>query len=386
MKQDYDTDLLVLLREQHSANNASHDGSSIQLNTHSLKRAFRAMAVARLYEVDPDAEDSFPQLENIIHEIGHLLGADHSKFNVLPGQHNNKGLASTFFHTTGCSTSHHHGMRTIMTYQDVCNQANNWRDIWPVGHCGPAGFCFPSRKFSAASQFDYVANQRVPIGNTQANNLSFIVSYAPTVAKYSDYIKQPHPPVPVIKVDQFPDYKPGDVLTIAKGDTLNFDAGDSYDPNGDSLNFRWSLYSGNRKIAAYKTQKVTHQFSKAGSFTMILSAHDGPGLYPPQELVDINVVKDKLTAPILELIQTLSKHKNAKLKWNRISDAKNYRIYRKVNDTSWQWHVSTSNIEYKINYSALDKGSTYHYKVYACADNTDQKCSHSSNIKSLLVK
>ena len=386
MKEDYDTDLVVLLREQHSANSPNHDGSSIQLNTHNLSRAFRAVAVAKLYEDDPDVEDKFPQLENIIHEIGHLLGADHSRFNVTPGQQNNKGLATTFVHTTGCSTYHEHGLRTIMTYQDVCNDATDWRQKWPA-KCGPVGACFASRKFSAANQHDIVNKQPVSIGHTQANNIVYIAGYAPTVAQYSDHIKINRSPVAVIQIDQFPDYQAGDVITVGKGSTLNFDGGGSYDPNGDPVSYRWSLYSGKRHIASYKTQKVDYIFSDAGDYTMFLSAHDGhPGLYPRREFVDIKVVKDKLNAPILKIFETLSKHRNPKLKWNKISGAQQYRIHRKINDGVWQWHLSTSNLEYKINYPALNKGSTYHYRVFACADNSDNKCSLSSNIKSLLVK
>lgn len=66
------------------------------------------------------------------HELGHLLGATHSRnpaetYPVSPSYA--AATSSTFYHTTECVIPHQHGYRTFMSYPHVCHDnviANGW--------------------------------------------------------------------------------------------------------------------------------------------------------------------------------------------------------------------------------------------------------------------
>ncbi len=70
---------------------------------------------------------------------------------------------------------------------------------------------------------------------------------------------------------------------------ISFDASDSYDPNGDSMTYKWDFGDGN---TAYG-EKVTHIYKKPGKYTIKLTLEDTQGLTETEKRTIEITDKDK---------------------------------------------------------------------------------------------
>jgi parallel beta-helix repeat protein len=115
------------------------------------------------------------------------------------------------------------------------------------------------------------------------------IIYEPILTSPVDIIKINEPPVANAGVDQ----------NIKVNQTVNLDGSKSYDPDGDSLTYKWSFGDGN-STGWQNSSKTNHTYAKAGNYKVTLTVSDGL-LYDTDSCI-INVNSTPLvrnTAPVL---------------------------------------------------------------------------------------
>ena len=73
--------------------------------------------------------------------------------------------------------------------------------------------------------------------------------------------------------NQKPNANAGENKEANVGESVIFDGSDSFDPDGDTLSFTWDFGDGTKASG----NKVTHSYSKAGKYTVVLTVDDGRG-------------------------------------------------------------------------------------------------------------
>lgn len=343
MKIAYDIDLVILLRARYSGNQTGYDGLSAQLNTSSLDRAHDAFGVAQLH-FSPRSGD-YHLYDNIRHELGHLLGGDHTVNNIKqPGTAPNTGFISTYNYqiTTPAGINSY---RTIMAYYSTCLRLH------------PSYSCIPAEGYSGLLPLYENSNLNYPIpnGNATSNNVDTMRLYAYYVSQYSDHIKPNYAPKGVITKTGSPTY--------FIGETITFDASKSTDANNDPITFRWELKDNQGNTLVTNSQPVAHQFttsfSHAASYRIVLYASDNKGATSTTSLY-FTVV------PVTPILTSLERSLDFRVSWSTSPVADNYTIEQKIGTGSWHHYNTTTSTYFDKYLSAMTDNIPYSYRVKAC--------------------
>ena len=110
-----------------------------------------------------------------------------------------------------------------------------------------------------------------PDGESSSTTHSFTVTNLPPIAKFSS-----------------------DANSAFVGDVIEFSGEDSYDPEGDTLDFLWDF--GDNKTSSLKSPE--HSWSEAGTYTVKLTVEDGQG----QEGTATKIIEIKTLGPKADFI------------------------------------------------------------------------------------
>jgi len=380
-KLDYESDLTMLLRVNfsHISANSDGDGLSPELLFPKPEHAKKAFGVARLHPNEPFPKWSQFQTENIVHELGHLMGAGHSDDNFWPGDRNNDGFNSAFMHTTGCSLAHWHGVRTIMTYGDVCMLADKqaWLTHWPTNACGSKPeTCIPVRRFSNESGTVFHDGHNLRFGDSVTKNVYYMIHGAPIIAEFSDYLRANIPnknPIPIFTTSS----NNGNFLSSM----FTFDASQSSDPENDPLTYTWFINNSVGTQVAYSTKEIlVYKFEDIGNYTVTLGVQDNRGgVAVTNKMIEIIVEPvEPLGTPYISSYEFPS---DFSINWSPISRATSYEITPSVFNGEFMapWSITTNS--FIIPKTDMTEDVHYYFTVKACID---VSCSPSSNLLSIM--
>ncbi len=107
---------------------------------------------------------------------------------------------------------------------------------------------------------------------TVENQAPIIENQDPVSDEASEPVSSPAPPATTNAANA----PPAIAATVTKtraavGETLTFDASDTYDPNGGTLTFRWDFGDG----TTLPGETVTHSYTKTGTYTVTILVNDG---------------------------------------------------------------------------------------------------------------
>ncbi len=339
-RMDAKADLVMVLRAEMDP--TSRGGYAFKTDGNSLSYAHMAYAISQL-PVDTYLGD-VDRYDTALHELGHLLGAGHPRFlndSVEP----DKGVATAFFHTSGCAQYHLHGMRTIMTYHDDVDNINGWRDHWP-SECGDDKEYLPFywRLFSASGEYGWVGNQAVLLGNNLENNRLIIMQRAPWIAAFDTVLTANRPPVARITPSIANDY------VVDK--YISFNGKKSSDSDGDPLTFFWDLRNALGKSIKTSTNDIfgfTPTYEHP--FTLYLTVKDIKN-EEHTAAYSFRVTKDELSEPE-QIVLSYQKIKDGGtvfnplykyvFEWN-VSEGMKYYLQKKNLKGTWNdiWNGSAS--------------------------------------------
>lgn len=302
------------------------------------------------------------------HEIGHLLGGDHSEYHV-----DQKGTAprraivdvrvvdGELF--CGQTTS---AFYTIIADPVTCSARN--RELFEqlttkcgIKRCiGPIG----------------ISNRT----NTGHDNINIAKPMAREMINYDLYYGAPEAEDPVAKIVQ--------VSGNGKASVKHcWNAVGSTDPNGGVLaGFNWTITKSNALYHSGQTANVSSQFcwtpniSQTGTFDINLTVINAKG-DKGQTKTSFNITYDPndISAPVLGGTVDLL---TIKLNWSLPQGAvSHYQVYEKDNLNPWQL-ANTSNDRVEYFFKTI-RGGTFSYKVRGCT--ASNICGDFSNVKTFVL-
>ncbi|TQV87007.1 PKD domain-containing protein [Aliikangiella coralliicola] len=359
-KIDHKIDLVVLLRQNPGPH--GEDGSSYQLIKNETDNANWGYSTVALHENKLSGD--YSTFDNIFHELGHLLGADHSEFNYsdrVSGQTAKAPSRAFLTHAKRrTNPSSKEGYYTIMAYYETALQHELDNPVpYVFDHYGIPRFSSPIGKFS----YPVIESEYFSFGDATHDNLTVMASNAYNVSLYSNYLTGNLPPTArITKIGGQP---------YAINQTLTFSAKDSTDPDNDKLFYGWDLFKNGTRIAGVTNKmEFSYQFTAPGDYQLTLTVMDANA----EKNSTNHKFSISLTAPVIKFDKRSS---DFKISWDPVPGATSYRVYPRLWSNPWGTPWNQPNRSFVKLFSDMTDNVLYSYKVQACAGS---ECSGDSNI------
>ena len=361
-KLQYKADIVVLLRHDYyiAPNNAyTTIGAALPYDKNKTKKENAKNAVISSWLPSRGVIGNTTGFRTQWHELGHILGADHSQFNTTaPGASPTRGFITQKvwqdrqYTKMGC-------YYTIMTYYatayDVCNDPNR-QDFYEEIY----------RFSSPIGTYWNTKGQQINLGSTGHNNFATMQSLAAYVSTYDQAINKP--PVGIITKSNSTPYQ--------KRKTLTFDANSSTDPDDtfNDLSFNWQLTNSAGNVISFVPNSSTfrYSFDLHGTYTLTLLTLDPDTANHTTSLTfDI--------APSAPVMSVTERNVDFQWRWTAPAGTTHYKTYKKVGNGPWQVHNPSSTRNWlSMLKASMDDNVQYSYKVQAC----NGSCSVDSNTAS----
>ncbi|TQV71607.1 hypothetical protein FLL45_20880 [Aliikangiella marina] len=295
--------------------------------------------------------------DHVAHELGHLLGADHSEYHpTSPGQCPACGNVGLRLNSAGEKEA----------YWSIMASREEWEAKYPNAQdeAWISWALFSSLINNHETNYDVDV---YPIGDSQHNNIAEMNLNSLAASKWVTTDEVPTPPVPVLEITNSPSY------TV--GSTFNFSGGKSYDPNGDAIQFSWYVFENGTQVHnSFGTNYFQYTFQKAAAYTVRLTVSDSTGLSASQE-VSFNI------SPAVPTMSSTSNSSSFFLNWTDSPGATSYKLWRKIGTGNWELWKNVPGTAEIIYRNLMVDNIEHTYFVQACLGSV---CSNSSNYVTII--